>query len=220
MRDAMRVRLIFTADFLPWGRALFEPFALGVGMTMRDAMRDANFFTFSFRSSGSGYRFPFGYGGALSVAVARRGSYLLWRLAVGCPSSLYALQRLFKFFELRPFATFLSFLNGLRHPLVMDLCLFILPAGVFVPRRFWLVVGWARSTPQLCLRGRRRVSRYVWPHMFVSPISLTRSREYCRAGHVVFRASDKLHAGFGTLYFDFCVSPSEQLCPNKQSQIN
>ena len=95
MRDAMRVRLIIATDFLSWGRAPVEPFALGVGMTMRDAMRDANFFTFSFRSSGSGYRFPFGYGGALSDAVARRGSYLLWRLVVGCPSSLYVLRRLF-----------------------------------------------------------------------------------------------------------------------------
>jgi hypothetical protein len=31
----------------------------------------------------------------------------------------------------------------------------------------------------------------------------------------VFRASDKFHAGFGALYFDFCVPFCEQFCPNK-----
>ena len=32
---------MFLQELLPWGRAPLEPFALGVGMVMRDAMRDA-----------------------------------------------------------------------------------------------------------------------------------------------------------------------------------
>ena len=101
----MRLRLLFATDLFSWGRALFEPFALGVRMSMRDAMRHALrdvmrnafliFSTFFVLSSGSGHRLPFWYGGALSDAVARRGSHLLWRLVVGCPSSLYALRRRF-----------------------------------------------------------------------------------------------------------------------------
>ena len=112
---------MFLQEFLPWGRAPLEPFALGVGMGMRDAMRDAlrdamRFANFSRLCSflpETGTVSLLGLGALFRIRLldADHTCSGVWSWAVHRLCMLSGV-----FFELRPFAIFFEFLNGPTPP--------------------------------------------------------------------------------------------------------
>ena len=112
---------------------------------LRDAMRTANFSCFCSFLPETGTVSLLGMGALSRMRLldADHTCSGVWSWAVHRLCMLSGV-----FFELRPFAIFLCFLNGPTPPFSYGSSpLFLVPAGVFVPRHFWVVFGRARSTP-------------------------------------------------------------------------